>query len=61
MTQAAQKPSRPLPRPLPRPDVYVETTPFWEAAKQHKLLLQCGRPARDMLKDLHRQADLGMA
>ncbi len=29
-----------LPRPLPRPDVYVETTPFWDAAKNHKLLLQ---------------------
>ena len=29
-----------LPRPLPRPNIYLDTMPFWEAAKQHKLLLQ---------------------
>jgi uncharacterized OB-fold protein len=28
------------PRPLPRPDIYMKTRPFWEAAKQHKLMLQ---------------------
>lgn len=31
---------KPIPRPLPRPDSYVETKPFWDAAKEHKLLLQ---------------------
>src|SRR5258708_5858561 len=29
-----------IPRPLPRPDIYMKTRPFWEAAKQHKLMLQ---------------------
>src|SRR5258708_22487719 len=28
-------------RPLARPDIYMKTRPFWEAAKQHKLMLQC--------------------
>lgn len=27
-------------RPLPRPDIYAKTSPFWEAANQGKLLLQ---------------------
>lgn len=27
-------------RPLPRPDIYTKTSPFWEAANQGKLLLQ---------------------
>ena len=27
-------------RPLPRPDIYLKTRPFWDAAKEHKLLLQ---------------------
>ena len=28
------------PRPLPKPDIYAKTKPFWEAANQGKLLLQ---------------------
>ncbi|MBR0898915.1 OB-fold domain-containing protein [Bradyrhizobium tropiciagri] len=28
------------PRPLPRPDIYMNTSPFWEAAKQRRLMLQ---------------------
>jgi uncharacterized protein len=31
---------KPIPRPLPKPDIYVETKPFWQAAKRHELLLQ---------------------
>ena len=31
---------RPVSRPLPRPDIYTRTAPFWEAANQGKLLLQ---------------------
>ena len=31
---------KPLPRPVPRPNIYVETKPFWDAAKEHRLLLQ---------------------
>src|SRR4051794_39925051 len=27
-------------RPLPRPDIYMKTRAFWDAAKQHRLLLQ---------------------
>ena len=27
-------------RPLPRPNIYMKTGPFWEAAKERKLLLQ---------------------
>jgi uncharacterized protein len=27
-------------RPAPKPSVYVDTAPFWEAAKQGKLVLQ---------------------
>ena len=29
-----------IPRPLPRPNIYTETQPFWEAAKAHRFLLQ---------------------
>lgn len=28
------------PRPLPKPDIYAKTRPFWEAANQGRLLLQ---------------------
>lgn len=31
---------KPIPRPQPRPDIYMETKPFWDAAKEHKLLIQ---------------------
>ncbi len=31
---------KPIPRPLPRPNIYVETNPFWDAAKEHRLLIQ---------------------
>jgi len=38
----------PIPRPLPPPDRYTRTSPFWEAAKDHRLLIQyctdTGRP-----------------
>jgi len=30
----------PAPRPVPRPDVYVHTQPFWTGARERKLLLQ---------------------
>lgn len=36
MTDDKKGPSR----PLPRPNVYIETKPFWDAARRHKLLLQ---------------------
>ena len=36
MSEAKKTP----PRPLPRPDIYVKTRPFWDAAKEHRLLLQ---------------------
>jgi len=29
-----------IPRPVPKPDVYLKTTPFWEAAKGGKLMVQ---------------------
>lgn len=32
--------ANPLPRPLPRPGVYMETKPFWDAAKEHRLVAQ---------------------
>jgi uncharacterized OB-fold protein len=28
------------PRPLPRPNIYTETRPFWDAAREGRLLLQ---------------------
>ncbi|OVZ59476.1 hypothetical protein CDO44_12815 [Pigmentiphaga sp. NML080357] len=28
------------PRPLPRPDIYAKTRPFWDAANEGRLLLQ---------------------
>jgi len=39
MSEAKTEPKKPV-RPLPRPDIYTKTTPFWEAANQGKLLLQ---------------------
>jgi uncharacterized OB-fold protein len=30
----------PTRRPLPRPDHYTQTAPFWAAAKDHRLLIQ---------------------
>jgi uncharacterized OB-fold protein len=27
-------------RPLPRPNIYMKTRPFWDATRKHKLLLQ---------------------
>lgn len=39
---------RKTPRPLPRANVYLDTRPFWEAARQGRLLIQyckdTGRP-----------------
>jgi uncharacterized OB-fold protein len=29
-----------IPRPLPRPNIYAKTQPFWDAANEGKLLLQ---------------------
>ena len=31
---------KPIPRPVPKPDVYMETAPFWQAANEGKLMLQ---------------------
>jgi uncharacterized OB-fold protein len=39
MSEAKTEPRKPL-RPLPRPDIYAKTAPFWEAANEGKLLLQ---------------------
>jgi uncharacterized OB-fold protein len=36
MSEAKKTPAR----PLPRPNIYLKTDPFWAAAKDHKLLLQ---------------------
>jgi uncharacterized protein len=36
-----------IPRPLPKPGVYMDTAPFWAAAQQRKLVLQkCSRTGR---------------
>src|ERR1700712_2394834 len=32
--------SEQVPRPVPTPDVYVPTAPFWAGAKQGKLMVQ---------------------
>ncbi len=44
MSEAQKK----IPRPLPRVNVYMNTKPFWEAAKEGKLVIQycreTGRP-----------------
>jgi uncharacterized OB-fold protein len=32
--------TKPAPRPVPKPDVFVETKPFWEGARNGKLVLQ---------------------
>lgn len=29
-----------IPRPLPRPGVYMDTQPFWAGAREHRLLIQ---------------------
>ena len=31
---------KPAGRPLPKPNVYIDTTPFWNAVKEGKLMLQ---------------------
>lgn len=40
--------ARKIPRPLPRPNAYIDTQPFWDAARQGRLLIQyckdTGRP-----------------
>lgn len=36
-----------IPRPIPTPNAYMNTAPFWEAARQRKLLIQqCPRTGR---------------
>jgi uncharacterized protein len=32
--------TNPTPRPVPKPGVFVDTKPFWDGAKEHKLVLQ---------------------
>jgi uncharacterized OB-fold protein len=32
--------ARKIPRPLPKPNVYMDTAPFWDAAKEHRLVIQ---------------------
>lgn len=39
MSEIKSEPKK-IVRPLPRPDIYAKTTPFWEAANQGKLMLQ---------------------
>lgn len=42
--QAKAAPAKPevkkIPRPLPRPNTYMDTRPFWDAAKNGKLVIQ---------------------
>ena len=41
LNQPAVKPeAKRIPRPLPRPNTYMDTRPFWDAAKNGKLLIQ---------------------
>jgi uncharacterized OB-fold protein len=37
---AAKPEAKKIPRPLPKPGVYMDTRPFWEAAKNGKLVIQ---------------------
>ncbi len=43
-TNSAKPASKPevkkIPRPLPRPNTYMDTKPFWDAAKNGKLVIQ---------------------
>ena len=36
----AKKIPRPVSRPIPRPNTYMDTRPFWDAAKNGKLVIQ---------------------
>jgi uncharacterized OB-fold protein len=39
--KSAPKPeAKKIPRPIPRPNTYMNTQPFWEAAKNGKLVIQ---------------------
>ena len=41
MSDVAKKPEpKKIPRPLPKPGVYMDTRPFWDAAHQGKLVVQ---------------------
>ena len=41
MSEAAKKPeAKKIPRPLPRVGAYMDTRPYWEAARNGKLVLQ---------------------
>ena len=40
-TKAPAKPeAKKIPRPMPRPNTYMDTQPFWQAAKNGKLVIQ---------------------
>jgi uncharacterized OB-fold protein len=39
-TKEAKPEPKKIVRPLPRPDIYAKTTPFWEAANEGKLMLR---------------------
>ena len=41
MSDTAKKPEvKKIPRPLPRANIYMDTRPFWDAAKGGKLVIQ---------------------
>jgi uncharacterized OB-fold protein len=47
MKMSATPPVKKIPRPLPTPNVYMNTAPFWEAAAQKKLVMQkCPRTGK---------------
>ena len=37
---AAKPEAKKIPRPIPRPNTYMDTQPFWAAAKSGKLMIQ---------------------
>ena len=46
-TAAAKPAPKKIPRPLPRPNLYMNTGPFWEACQQRKLVIQrCPRTGK---------------
>jgi len=40
MSEPKKGPAAPVPRPLPKPGAYMDTRPFWAAAREGKLLIQ---------------------
>lgn len=42
----ATQPTKTIPRPMPRANAYMDTKPFWAAAKEGKLVLQYCRTSK---------------